>query len=448
MKKILLSAVGSTDPIRTDYDGPLLHCIRNLRPDKVYLFYSKEMFDRDKDDEKVVKAIEILAQDLGIDIEIVIENTGLVEVHIIEEVAPHMKKFFRRVISENPDCEYLVNLTSGTAQISASMRLLCVNGSSPMKTYEVENPERKANHSETVKQEDKVNELVANNFDDLENSRRCFERDMTEFRRNFLMSNAVKLIKSYHYNSAMELLNNDPQKSFSDDEEFMKLLRFACERYNQNYAYVNTNKKNVEIKIPVTKDEVMRMFEYYLKMRSLFSQKEYVAATLQLSPLLCKLMERYLYLTYRLDIRKCVNIEGRFDEDFCRQSYPEYSDVFDSVFRHTSEMYLKASTLIGFADALSKTRTGEPDMQYVDLISELEKLRVVEEKIRNRMAHEIAYIDENRFKKECSMSVEDVVALIEKTVVALYRNDIKSETYFSSYDDMNEALLAKLEDIL
>ena len=45
MKKILFSPIGGTDPIANERDGSLLHMCRIYRPDKVFLFLSKEITD-------------------------------------------------------------------------------------------------------------------------------------------------------------------------------------------------------------------------------------------------------------------------------------------------------------------------------------------------------------------------------------------------------------------
>ena len=37
MARILFSPIGNTDPITNNYDGAMLHIIREYRPDKVYL---------------------------------------------------------------------------------------------------------------------------------------------------------------------------------------------------------------------------------------------------------------------------------------------------------------------------------------------------------------------------------------------------------------------------
>ena len=52
---ILLTAVGTTDPIRGGYDGPVLHIARVYQPEKIVLIYSEEMY---KKHDSMVKALE------------------------------------------------------------------------------------------------------------------------------------------------------------------------------------------------------------------------------------------------------------------------------------------------------------------------------------------------------------------------------------------------------
>lgn len=43
MPDILFTCAGTTDPVRGGHDGGILHVVRHYRPEKVYLFLSKEM---------------------------------------------------------------------------------------------------------------------------------------------------------------------------------------------------------------------------------------------------------------------------------------------------------------------------------------------------------------------------------------------------------------------
>ena len=43
VKQVLFSCVGTSDPIRGEHDGPMLHIVRNYRPEAVWLFLTPEM---------------------------------------------------------------------------------------------------------------------------------------------------------------------------------------------------------------------------------------------------------------------------------------------------------------------------------------------------------------------------------------------------------------------
>ena len=47
MARILFSPIGNTDPITNNYDGAMLHIIREYRPDKVYLYLSKDIVNKE-----------------------------------------------------------------------------------------------------------------------------------------------------------------------------------------------------------------------------------------------------------------------------------------------------------------------------------------------------------------------------------------------------------------
>lgn len=47
-ENILIACVGITDPIRSDYDGPILHITRYYHPKKIYMILSSEIAEREK----------------------------------------------------------------------------------------------------------------------------------------------------------------------------------------------------------------------------------------------------------------------------------------------------------------------------------------------------------------------------------------------------------------
>ena len=56
--RILISAVGDTDPIRNFHDGALVHIARKYRPDKIIIVFSERTISKKDDIEKVIRSID------------------------------------------------------------------------------------------------------------------------------------------------------------------------------------------------------------------------------------------------------------------------------------------------------------------------------------------------------------------------------------------------------
>ena len=56
-ERVLLSCVGTSDPVRGYHDGGMLHIMRYYRPQKVYIFLSQEIEDFENRDSRFAKTI-------------------------------------------------------------------------------------------------------------------------------------------------------------------------------------------------------------------------------------------------------------------------------------------------------------------------------------------------------------------------------------------------------
>ena len=62
MPDILFTCAGTTDPVRGGHDGGILHIMRYYRPEKVYLFLSKEMVDYEKKDHRFERTFRYVSE--------------------------------------------------------------------------------------------------------------------------------------------------------------------------------------------------------------------------------------------------------------------------------------------------------------------------------------------------------------------------------------------------
>lgn len=82
-KKILFSSIGGNDPVSsaTECDGSMIHICRVYKPDIVYLYLSKEMVYRHREDDRYRYCINKLGEHINHNFEIrLIERESLVEV--------------------------------------------------------------------------------------------------------------------------------------------------------------------------------------------------------------------------------------------------------------------------------------------------------------------------------------------------------------------------------
>ena len=140
----LFSPVGTADPITQLGDGPMLHIVRNRRPDRVVLYMSPAMAAFQQADERYTKAIELLAESLKMPApEIELIESRFEEVYrfdrYIEEFEPLLKQY------AGADEALLVNASSGTAGMAQALVALGSFGRLNLELLQVITPKKGIN---------------------------------------------------------------------------------------------------------------------------------------------------------------------------------------------------------------------------------------------------------------------------------------------------------------
>ena len=102
--KILISAVGDTDPIRNFHDGPLLHIVRVYRPEKIVLVHSERSLTKH---DKLVKALKSI-KDYSPEI---IQDGGVLpdaKVAIFDEMYDTVSSIVKKYISDESERHLLL----------------------------------------------------------------------------------------------------------------------------------------------------------------------------------------------------------------------------------------------------------------------------------------------------------------------------------------------------
>ncbi len=126
--KILFSPVGNTDPISENnlYDGAMLHICRHYDIDKVYMYMSKQIFEKEKVDHRFTKIIDKLSEKKGGNkkIEWEILHSHIQNVYEFDKFIPEFRKNIKQIMEENPDAQLYLNASSGTPGMKSAIVVL------------------------------------------------------------------------------------------------------------------------------------------------------------------------------------------------------------------------------------------------------------------------------------------------------------------------------------
>lgn len=219
---MLFSPIGTTDPVRDFYDGPMLHIVRHYKPCKVYLYFTKEM---SKNEENILDALKYF------DIEIRSIITEIEDPHNYDIFAKEFDSELSQIFSENEASKILVNISSGTPQMKSALCLEVVSSDLYLKPIQVLSPAKAANldmpHGGNVRENlDNIMEkgkYIAPN--------RCIEPNILSFRRFSLKRDLTALIKCYEYRAAYEKIKINKHLF---DEKVLSLVHYAMLRQNDN----------------------------------------------------------------------------------------------------------------------------------------------------------------------------------------------------------------------
>ena len=389
--RILYTPVGDTDPIRGCYDGGMLHIVRHYNPDMAVLVLSKDMEQKEASDSRFSKALKHVKADL--DIKLV--YTGLEDVHRIDTLQPFVDHFYE-LLSEYPDAEILINLSSGTPQMKLIMSYLSVEHDA-VRGIQVDSPQGSSNRSEPAVNDDEDIEIVIeNNFDDQEDTEnRCYEPQMGYIKRNNLKQSLHTLINSYKYKEAISLYHGY-KRTFKDGVviDVLPFLEHAQLRLGLDYdGALEKSRKVGPINLSsIFTDKVLRkLHEFLMLMEVRLKQGQIEDFILKTTPFMYELMRYYFTKEFRVNwrqVEKKTSKGVRLDMVAFKNQYPK---LYESWHENSDTPYLQ-ELQVSFYHMLHMLE----DYDTVDrsLLKQLKEIRRIEKKIRNKMAHEIVVFTE------------------------------------------------------
>lgn len=438
--RILYTPVGDTDPIRGCYDGGMLHIVRHYNPDMAILVLSKEMEQKEASDSRFSKALKHVKPDLHIKL----VRTGLKDVHHIDALQPFINHFYE-MLSEYPDAEILINLSSGTPQMKMIMSHLSVEHDAVL-GIQVDTPQRRSNRSEPAVNDDEDIEIVIeNNFDDQEDSEnRCHEPQMGYIKRNNIKQSLHTLINSYKYKEAISLYERY-KKTFTDelDNDVLPLLEHGKLRLELEYkaALEKVNRiGDLSLTSIFTDWKRIKLHEFLMLMEVRLKQGQIEDFILKITPFMYELMRYYFSMVYHVnwdEFEKWTSVGPRTNMESFKGKHPQ---LYFSWYAHTktpqfNEIQLSLNHMLHMLE-------DQPNVNSL-LLKQLKDIRNIERKIRNKIAHEVVVLTEVEICKSVSIkSLQSFLELIQAVFSTIMKPSKQNKLI---YDTINAYVLEQIQ---
>lgn len=427
--KILISAVGTTDPISNNHDAALLHIARNYRPDKIILVYSQEMLVKQDLINKVLLSIE--GYNPIIEIDSTILNND--EVFLFDKMYEVMGLIVQKYT--NDDDEIILNLSSGTPQIISALFALNRINDYNTQAIQVATPKKGANREYKSLTDSEIDALIVENQDNsLDFVDRCIKDKSEKFTQALVKRHLRSLIASFDYQAAEAIINR---------KEYNKLLskkRIAYIREKLNdFSRVFKNQSILSdiLSFPLD-DSQKKALNYYL-MIDVLKEREHIADVLIKAK---SLAEFVIEETIKKDHEGLIVFDGNLPK--LNPDFPDCEAILDDIdkkmkksrgIEDTEERIFSVQTTLNLLSYLNILEFYEYDSQLQTAINGILSLNGE----RNKVAHGLSEIDTRLLSRKKLKQLSENLRLLLIDCLGI------DSSYFNFYDKQNEELIKMLE---
>lgn len=383
-KYVLFSPIGRTDPVRGNADGPFLHILRHYKPVKAVLYLTKETYETHRKDNRYCEMARLVSPDTKCEIT---GDETLVNVHRFEIFDAAFRRELEKLKQENPGCEILVNISSGTPQMEASLYMLKATLPFIIHAIQVATPVGKSNDSQHMDNFDAEEVYAALKDNNPDSPNRCTEIQVENAQATIRKEKIRELVDSFDYVAAQKMTEKAGdffEKTFCDLLKAAR-LRLALDTHRaMNFAKEMFEEKDTAF---------LAGYEYILMLGTLLKRGAYGDYTRAFSPALTELLQLFLQQRLRLDVttlceKRKTGAEWMIMPEKVKQFDPAMKLYLDSEYNGTlKESPLSASVMLKILHYYVKKK----DVR-IEHISTFDTLRTFERCARNRAAHQITPI--------------------------------------------------------
>lgn len=384
--RVLISAVGDTDPFRNFHDGALIHIARKYRPEKVVLIFSEHTAKKQGNIEKALFSIapnyepELIIHD-----SIISDN----EVHIFDVMFQRFSDILQKYYTK--DDEFILNLSSATPQIKSALFVINRLNGINVRAVQVSSPEHASNENIGHDNDEDIDELIEVNEDNkVDFIDRTIEDNAEKFSQALLKKTARDFIEKFDYKAALDIL--DQLSDFQDLKDVREEIRDVVNCLSKQDVPQGLQHKKL-------KEKEQKILSAYL--------------TIELQRERGNVSESFIRIKNLTEFILKDYIEKRnpgLIDDYCESIQKYYLSLFDysKLLKATREFKLR--------------KTIAP---IIEMNSS-----------RNTVAHSLSPLDSDAVKQ---------LGIAMKTLKTLVREQYHfSQSDFNFYQDLNKKLLTKL----
>lgn len=439
MAKILFSPIGGSDPIRNYHDGSMLHICRNYLPDRVVLYLSGEMYQHHVQDNRYVYCLEELGKKMSHPFEIeVIVRDELTEVQDYEYFYTEFTKCINDIVAQMDEGdELLLNVSSGTPAMKNALIILATLAEFSFQPIQVSTPLKRSNYMDENTKKYEVQEqweFDEDNEPQEGDTSRCEEIKSLNLVKLLKVNLLEKHLQAYDYTAALEIAR-DLKNHISVKATAM--IEQANERNQLNTKRVNELAKKIDYQpMPVKNQENCDLLEYVLLLQMKVRRKEYADFIRAITPVVFELFYRVLKRQCHIDIKDYCDEKKsglRWNPEKIKQT--EVGDILQKEYAATGfrggPVYSsQLKPLILHYSGSEKVNTLVTDLRHA------------EEKARNKAAHTIVSITNEKIVKWTDYTAEELLVKIQQ--LTLFVVPGQDGSIWDSYDRMNEAIMKEI----
>lgn len=427
--KILISAVGTTDPISNNHDAALLHIARNYRPDKIILVYSQEMLVKQDLINKVLLSIE--GYNPIIEIDSTILNND--EVFLFDKMYEVMGLIVQKYT--NDDDEIILNLSSGTPQIISALFALNRINDYNTQAIQVATPKKGANREYKSLTDSEIDALIVENQDNsLDFVDRCIKDKSEKFTQALVKRHLRSLIASFDYQAAEAIIN---RKEYNKLLSKKKIAYIREKLYDFSRVFKNQSILSDILSFPL-EDSQKKALNYYL-MIDVLKEREHIADVLIKAK---SLAEFVIEETIKKDHEGLIVFDGNLPK--LNPSFPDCEAILDDIdkkmkksrgIEDTEERIFSVQSTLNLLSYLNILEFYEYDSQLQTAINGILSLNGE----RNKVAHGLSEIDTRLLSRKKLKQLSENLRLLLVECLGI------DSSYFNYYDKQNKELIKMLE---